>query len=62
MYTVSQYEAEIPVKEYVENYVDVPTFDKACQSCPNYNHSWSCPPYDFDVISSTKHCICLHIN
>ena len=61
MYTLSQYEAEIPVKDYVENYVDVPTFRKACQACPNYNHSWSCPPYDFDVIEYWMRFQTLHL-
>lgn len=50
MYTLSYHRASISVPEYLENYVDVPTFLKACQACPNYNKLWSCPPYDFDVL------------
>lgn len=50
MYTTSNYEAAISVPEYVENYVDVPTFLEACKACPNYDRVWSCPSYDFDVI------------
>ena len=54
MYTLTCYSSEISVDEYLENYVDIPTFAKACQACPNYNHSWSCPPYDFDVTAYWK--------
>lgn len=54
MYKTARYEAEIPVGEYVEQYVDVDTFLKACQACGNYDRVWSCPPYDFDVIEYWK--------
>lgn len=54
MYTLTCYSSKISVDEYLENYVDIPTFAKACQACPNYNHSWSCPPYDFDVTGYWK--------
>lgn len=49
MYTLSYHRASIPVPEYLENYVDVPTFLEACKACPNYGKIWSCPPYDFSV-------------
>lgn len=49
MYTTEKYEASISVSEYVENYVDIPTFLKACRACPNYDQVWSCPSYSFDV-------------
>ncbi len=51
MYTVTRHEASVSVTDYIEGYVDVPVFLKACQACPNYNKVWSCPPYDFDVLS-----------
>lgn len=54
MYKTTRYEAEVPVEEYVDKYVDVDTFLKACQACQNYDHVWSCPPYDFDVIEYWK--------
>ena len=47
--TIQYYETEIPVKEYVKDYVDIPTFLSACKTCPNYGTVWSCPPYSFDV-------------
>lgn len=54
MYTTAVFEASIPVDEYLEKYVDIPTFRKACQQCPNYDKVWSCPSYDFDVTEYWK--------
>lgn len=54
MYTTSTYTASIHVCEYIENYVDITTFSEACRACPNYEHSWSCPPYDFNVLDYWK--------
>ena len=50
MYTTSRHEATISVPEYLEGFVDVPTFLEACKACPNYDRVWSCPSYDFDVM------------
>lgn len=49
MYKVKNFQAEIPVLEYFEKYVDIPTFLECCKVCPNYDKTWSCPSYDFDV-------------
>lgn len=46
-YHTETYEAEVPVKEYVETCVNVEEFLECCKACPNYNTSWSCPPFDF---------------
>lgn len=54
MYTITRHQATVSVEEYLEKFVDVPTFLAACQKCPNYENVWSCPPYDFDVISYWK--------
>ena len=54
MYTTSSHTSSIPVCEYIENYVDIPTFSKACRVCPNYGQIWSCPPYDFDIMDYWK--------
>lgn len=50
MYTTTRHETTIPVPEFLERFVDIPTFLEACKACPNYNNIWSCPPYDFDVL------------
>ena len=50
-YTTQLYHASIPVSEYLEHYVDVKTFLNACKACPNFDKVWSCPSYDFDVLS-----------
>lgn len=47
-YTVERYEADVPVEEYVEACVDVPTFLECCKQCGNYEKVWSCPSYDFN--------------
>lgn len=49
MYTTTQHEATISVPEYLDRFVDIPTFLEACRACPNYDRTWSCPSYDFDV-------------
>ena len=54
MYTTSSHTSSIPVCEYIENYVDIPTFSKACRVCPNYGQIWSCPPYDYDIMDYWK--------
>lgn len=54
MYTTERYEAEISVKEYLDQYVDIPGFLEKCRKCPNYEHIWSCPPFDFDAESYWK--------
>ena len=51
MYTTQSFTATISVKEYLERYVDIPTFLECCKACPNYDKIWSCPPYDFDVLT-----------
>ena len=42
--------AQMPVEQFLANYVDVPKFLHACSQCPNYGKIGSCPPYDFDVL------------
>lgn len=54
IYTTERYEAVVSVDHYLEKYVDVDTFLKACKSCLNYENVWSCPPYDFNVIDYWK--------
>lgn len=51
MYTTERYEAEISVKEYLDQYVDMQGFLEKCRECSNYEHIWSCPPFNFDIES-----------
>jgi len=51
MYTIKSYYAELTITEYLDKYVDIPTFLECCRECPNYNRIWSCPSYDFDVLN-----------
>lgn len=54
MYRTERYYAAIPVADYLEGYVDVDTFLECCKACPSYDHKWSCPSYDFDVLEYWK--------
>lgn len=47
MYTIEKYEAEISIKDYMEQYVNVAEFLECCKACPNYDRIWACPSYDF---------------
>lgn len=48
-YTVEERFADLTVEEYMRGYRDVPLFMECCRSCPNYGHSWGCPPFEFDT-------------
>lgn len=54
MYTTQRFSKSISVNDYLKDYVDVETFLEKCRECPNYGNTWSCPPYDFDVIEYWK--------
>lgn len=41
--------AELSVKNYIEEYRDVPYFIELCKQCGNYGNSWLCPPFQFDA-------------
>ncbi len=48
MYTVERMSHDISVEEYMTKYVNVEQFLECCKECPNYNHVWSCPSYNFN--------------
>ncbi len=39
----------IAVADYIARYRDAERFAACCRACGNYNRSWCCPPFDFDV-------------
>ena len=45
---IENFQAEIPVEEYMKECVDVATFLEFCKECSNYGKLWCCPPYTFD--------------
>lgn len=49
MITTRRFEAEIPVSEYLDKYVDLEGFKEKCDGCEKNGKFWSCPPFDFDV-------------
>ena len=49
MITTRRFEADIPVKEYLEKYVDIEGITGKCEACDKNAAFWCCPPFDFDV-------------
>lgn len=49
-YTLEKMQAVIPVKEYVEKFVNVDEFLEYCKECSCYGNVWSCPPFDFEPV------------
>ena len=45
-----EYEATIPVEEYIAKYVDFKATEVRYKECTNYGTRWFCPPYDFDPV------------
>lgn len=52
--SVAEFEAKMPVSEYVERFVDVDKFLEKCKECPMYDRKWSCPSFDFDPLDFWK--------
>lgn len=48
MPSILRTEATIEVAEYMRHYRDAARVQGYCKQCPNYNHVWGCPPFDFD--------------
>lgn len=61
MYHTVYHEAEIPVADYVRDYVNVEAFLSACQDCEHYNQVWSCPDHAFDVLDFWRRFRTLHL-
>lgn len=61
MYKIKTYTSDISIEDYFKNYVDIPTFLKCCEACPNYKNKWFCPTYNFDVESYWKSFITLSL-
>lgn len=38
----------LPVADYVARFRDAERFAACCRTCPNYGHSWGCPPFAED--------------
>lgn len=48
-YTAEDFTAELPVADYIARYRDAERFIGYCRECPNFGHSWGCPPFGDDV-------------
>lgn len=40
----------LPMSEYISSYRDEEFCAEACKRCPNYGKTWSCPPFDNDMM------------
>ena len=48
-YQAEDFTRSIAVADYIAQYRDAERFAACCRGCENYNRSWCCPPFDFDV-------------
>ena len=48
-YQAEDFTRSIAVADYIAQYRDAERFAACCRGCGNYNRSWCCPPFDFDV-------------
>lgn len=47
---IEEFKTRIPVREYIDKYVDIEKFEEYCKECRNWEKIWSCPPFKFDPI------------
>ena len=48
-YTAEDHCAALPVADYIARFRDAMRFLECCRACRNYNRSWGCPPFGYDV-------------
>lgn len=48
-YTSEDFTVSISTDEYIRRFRDANRFIGYCRQCPNYNHSWGCPPFSHDL-------------
>lgn len=48
-YTAQDFTASLPAADYIALYRDAKRVAACCRACPNYGHTWACPPFDFDM-------------
>lgn len=48
-YTMEIFTATLSASHFIDTYRDAERIECLCRACPNYGHSWSCPPLDYDV-------------
>ena len=48
-YTAQDFTRSLAAADYTARFRDAERFAPFCRECPNYGHSWGCPPFGFDV-------------
>lgn len=51
----------ISVHDAITRYCDPPKFLEYCKECHNYEHRWSCPPFNFDAESILRRYMTIHV-
>lgn len=41
---------ELPVSDFIRDYVDIPLCEDGCSHCERYGKFWTCPPFGFSRI------------
>lgn len=54
MYTTKRHCMSVGIDEYLDGYVNIEEFLTYCQTCPNYQTFWACPPFDFSPLDYWK--------
>lgn len=44
---VKTLECTVSMDRFINEFIDIPRFEKACSECPGYSKTWACPPYSF---------------
>ncbi|MCR5758726.1 MAG: DUF2284 domain-containing protein [Selenomonas sp.] len=48
-YSVEYQKSALPMADFQRRYQNKEKFLAYCQECPRYDHTWSCPPLNFDA-------------
>lgn len=49
MYTITTFQNDLPLKDFISRYQNIEKYLAYCRECPNYNSVWSCPELAFPV-------------
>ena len=51
LYRIKKKETRVSVSEIVKQDIHTDQYIEYCKECLSFGIKWSCPPYDFDVLS-----------
>ena len=53
-YRSERFEKTLSAQDYIKNYREEDFFIKFCMECPQYNNSWTCPPFEKDLVAELR--------